>query len=202
MATKTMIRKKLLNFKLNLPFFVSDAELERFRASAIPFTGRCPYCGTRGKCRFFAVYERSIVDIVGGKPCCRTMTVARVLCDCGHTHALLPDFIVPYKQYTLPFILHVLKLYFSRSMTIQVLCDSFWISPPTLYEWKRAFALHRSWWPEFLRTGRESSLDTLSFLLSSPVFSDFTSGFWKRTLFSFLQTHANPANCRRLPPGW
>ena len=139
-----MIRKKLLNFKLNLPFFVSDAELERFRDSAVPFRERCPHCGTRGKCRFFAVYGRSIVDIMDGRPCCRTMIVARVRCDCGHTHALLPDFIVPYRQYTLPFILHILKLYFSRSMTVQALCGSFWISPPTLYEWKHAFAMHRS----------------------------------------------------------
>lgn len=197
-----MIRKKLLNFKLNLPFFVSDAELERFRDSAVPFRERCPHCGTRGKCRFFAVYGRSIVDIMDGRPCCRTMIVARVRCDCGHTHALLPDFIVPYRQYTLPFILHILKLYFSRSMTVQALCGSFWISPPTLYEWKHAFAMHRSWWPAFVRSGHKGFLDTLVLLLSSPVFSDFTSGFWRQTMFSFLQTHANPANCCRLPPGW
>lgn len=201
-ATKAMIRKKLLNFKLKLPFFVSDNELERFRASAVPFRERCPFCGARGNCRFYASYERSIVDIVDGKPCWRILKVVRILCACGHTHALLPDFVVPYKQYTLLFILHILHLYFSHSMTVQKLCDTFWISPPTLYEWKRAFALHRSWWPEFVRSGRKDSLDAIIFFLSRPVFSDFTSGFWQQTLFSFLQTHANPANCCRLPPGW
>lgn len=197
-----MIRKESLKCKLNLPFFVSDAELKRFISSADPSRERCPSCGARGQCRFFAFYKRSIVDIVGGKPFWRTIIVIRVMCACGHTHALLPDFVVPYKQYTLPFILHILHLYFSRSMTVQKLCEAFWISPPTLYEWKRAFALHRSWWPEFVRSGKKDCLDNIVLLLSRPVFSDFTSGFWGQTLFSFLQTHANPANCCRLPPGW
>lgn len=197
-----MIRKKLLNFKLNLPFFVSNTMLEGFRASIDASRERCISCGVRGKCRVFASYTRSIIDIEEGRPCCRVLKVVRIRCTCGHTHVLLPDFIVPYKQYTLPFILHILKLYFSRSMTVQALCGSFWISPPTLYEWKHAFAMHRSWWPAFVRSGHKGFLDTLVLLLSSPVFSDFTSGFWRQTLFSFLQTHANPANCCRLPPGW
>ena len=201
MTPNIMIRKKLLNCKLNLPFFVSDDELEQFRASVVPFTEHCPSCGARGKCRLYASYTRNIIDIVNGKPCWRIMKVVRIRCDCGHTHALLPDSIVPYRQYTLSFILYILRLYFSHSMTVQALCDSFWISPPTLYEWKSAFGRHRSWWPEFVRSGQENELDILIFLLSKPVFSSFTYEFWQHTLFSFLQTHANPANCCQLSPG-
>lgn len=197
-----MIRKNVLNFKLNLPFFAADSELEGFRASIKAHEERCPSCGARGNGRIFASYERYIVDIVKGNPFFRRIKVLRYLCKCGHSHALLQDFIVPYSQYTLPFILHVLRLYFSRSMTIQTICDSYLITPGTLYRWKHVFAEHREWWPEFVRFRQEGGLPVIDFLLSSPVFSNFTVSFYRHTLYSFLQTHANPANCCYPPPGW
>ena len=197
-----MIRKNLLNCKLNLPFFVEDPCLEGFRTSVKPGRERCPFCGARGRSRIYASYERNIIDIKDGKPFPRRIRILRLLCGCGHTHALLPDFIVPYNQYTLPFILHVLRLYFSHSMTVRRLQDEFWVSPSSLYSWKSVFARHREWWPEFVRFRQEGPARVIDLLLSRPVFSDFASGFWRTTLYSFLQTHANPANCRHLPPGW
>ena len=44
--------------------------------------------------------------------------------------------------------------------------------------------------------------DFLHSLADMDPFSSFTSGFYRLTLLSFLQTHANPANCRHRPPGF
>ena len=196
-----MIRKNVLNFKLFLPFFTADSELDGFRASVKAHEEHCPSCGAKGKGRIFASYERHIIDIADGKPLIRRIKVPRYLCKCGHSHAFLPDFIIPYSQYTLPFILYVLKLYFSRSMTIQAICDSYQITPRTLYRWKRVFTEHRELWPAFARFRHKSGEQVIDFLLSRPVFSDFTASFYSETLLSFLQTHANPANCCHPPPG-
>jgi hypothetical protein len=197
-----MIRKKILNCKLILPFFVINSEIERFQESIDPETERCPSCGSKGTCRIFASYERHVIDILEDRVVCRRIQIYRVLCSCGHTHALIPDFLVPYMQYSLPFILYILKLYFSHSMTVQALCEIYGISHATLYKWKRTFAKHKSWIQGMVRAQQQLNQKFLASLLSSPVFSDFTNLFFRQTLYSFLQTHANPANCSQLPVGW
>ncbi|MFQ7288271.1 MAG: DUF6431 domain-containing protein [Lacrimispora saccharolytica] len=49
------------------------------------------------------------MDFIHGKPVTQEITVLRLVCvSCGHTHAVLPDMIIPYSGYGLFFILLVL----------------------------------------------------------------------------------------------
>ena len=74
----------------------------------------CPCCGARGSCSIHAYYDRSLVDFMGGSPVRHSLCIMRLICTCGHTHAILPDFIIPYSGYGLFFLLRVLAEYFLR----------------------------------------------------------------------------------------
>lgn len=68
----------------------------------------CPACGSRGNCIPHAGYRRSLIDLEGGAVVYTSLEVKRVCCgSCGHIHAVLPDFIIPYTTYSLLFILQV-----------------------------------------------------------------------------------------------
>lgn len=197
-----MIRKNLLNFKLNLPESPLQEQFSEFKKKYKPDRERCPSCGTKGRCTVFAYYNRGIVEIDGNGISFRIIQILRVVCSCGHTHAIIPDFITPYRRCTLPFILYILHLYFSRSMTIERICMTYEISHTTIYRWKKLFLIHKDWWLDYVRSGRTTAHDFLNQIHAAEPFSGFTSGFLRKTLYSFLQAHANPANCRHLPPGW
>ena len=197
-----MIRKNLLNFKLNLPEASIKTRFDSFMETFNPALERCPFCGAKGKCLRFAYYERYVVEVVGKKVLSYRIRILRVKCSCGRTHAIIPDFLVPYRQFSLLFILYILHIYFRHSMTVSILCETYDFSHTTLYRWKATFLKHRSWWIDFVRLGNVSCLAFLDQLTGTVPFSEFTMGFYRRTLFSFHQAHSNPANCRHLPPGW
>lgn len=199
----TMIRKNLLKFKLNLEIISSSkSQLESYMEGFGPEKERCPSCNAVGQCRIYASYERYIVDFIDGKAVSSRIRIHRVLCTCRHTHAILPDFIVPYLQYSLPFILHVLKTWFTRSMTLEKIEDTYGVSHKVLERWKEIYGRHKDLWLGIVRSRQVSSLDFLERILAMEPFSGFTSGFFLKTLYSFLQSHANPANCRQHPPGF
>ena len=195
-----MLRKHLLNCKLNIKDFSHyvPSSLEDFD----PEFERCPSCNALGLCRKHGSYERWLTDIDHGEPIDLRIKIPRVICSCGHTHGVNTDGIVPYRWYSLPFILFVLGLYLSGSMTIEKLCKDYGISHSTLYRWLSVYLDHKLWWLGALQSDRTTALTFLNILLNYPVFSDFTRKFFQKTLFSFLQSHANPANCDRMPPGW
>ena len=41
---------------------------------------------------------------MGGIPVRHSLCIMRLICTCGHTHAILPDFIIPYSGYGLSFL--------------------------------------------------------------------------------------------------
>jgi hypothetical protein len=62
---------------------------------------RCPVCG--GSFNVHSYYSRSVMD---GSDCGK-ITIMRVICkghECGKTQALLPQFLMPYKRYTVDVI--------------------------------------------------------------------------------------------------
>ena len=197
-----MIRKNLLNFKLNFQESSNKTRFESFMKKFRPALERCPSCGAKSECFHFAYYSRGVVEVVGKKVLFYHIRILRVKCSCGHTHAIIPDFLVPYRRFSLLFILHVLQFYFRHSMTVAALCSTYDFSHTTLYRWKAAFIKHRSWWVDFVRLGKTSCLAFLDQLIETDPFSEFTMGFYRKTLYSFHQTHQNPANCSHLPPGW
>ena len=170
-------------------------------AHFLPERERCPFCGAKGECRIFAHYERSVIEIIGGKVFYRQLRITRVICSCGHTHAILPDFLVPYDQYSLPFILQVLHIYLLRQMTVSRICEIYAISHSMLYRWISVFQTHKRWYLGALISSETTDVKFMEGLLDTEPLSSFLGEFLLRTLFSFLQTHANPANCAHRPPG-
>lgn len=158
----------------------------------------CPTCGSRGNCTFHASYERYIIDFIHGRPTDDQISVTRVFChSCHHTHAILMDALIPYDSYSVFFVLWALAFYFSNTSTVWKVCDRFGISPSTLYRWKKAFLIHKQEWLGILNNTDISGMDFIRLLKKLPFFSQFTVSFFRKNGQSFLQTHANPANCRQ-----
>ena len=153
----------------------------------------CPACRTRGHFKPHGCYSRYVIDFWNGRPSVFLVTILREKCECGHTHALLNDFLVPYSSYTLRFMLQVLKAYLRRSRTVQKICSDFQITPPTLYRWKRLFLSHRTLLIGLLRSKESDPAYFLQFIDRVPVLSDFLEAFFRKVSFSFLQSHHNPA---------
>ena len=188
-----MIRKnslfcKMIRIKTSTKFlfdsFMADFSLE---------SEECPICHSSGNCKLHADYHRSVIDIVHGKPVYQKVCVTRVICEgCGHTHAILPDSIIPYAQYSLFFILRVLGEYFSHLKTVVILCDTYGITVSMLYRWRDLFLKNRSVYLSILDQMNQKSLQFLKYLVLLPAYSAFSNSFFRLTGSSFLQSHANP----------
>lgn len=104
-----MIRKnspfcKLIRIKTSSKF-IFDSYMAVFQ----PELETCPVCGSCGNCHVHAYYDRSVIDFRNGRKVTDSLCVLRLICDsCHHTHALLPDILIPYASYSLMFILRVL----------------------------------------------------------------------------------------------
>lgn len=156
----------------------------------------CPYCGQKGTCKRRGSYERNLVTFSEGNPQVLRLKVPRVQCPCGKSHALLPDFIVPYLSYSLPMILQILCDYFCRHLTVRGICEKYLITPPVIYRFKKLFLLHKKEWLGIVRDMDLSPPAFMEELLAGP-FSAFHDAFLRLTTYSFLQPHKNPANCER-----
>lgn len=154
----------------------------------------CPFCGAKGSCHIHAYDQRSLVDFIHGSPVRHELCILRLICTCGHTHAILPDFIIPYSGYGLFFILRVLSEYFARLSCVERILERFSITRNQLYRWCSLWHMQKE-----ERLGVLSSLETsdfsfLKYLARSICYSDFASGFVRRFAKSFLQSHKNPAD--------
>lgn len=155
-----------------------------------PDRATCPACQSTGNCVTHKTYDRYLVDYRHGKIECSIIQVTVIRCtSCGHYHAILPDVIIPYKSYSLPFILTVLGLYFSGRHTVRSLCERFGIEPPMIYRWKAQFLLHRKLWLGILDAHLQSAGGFLSRLREEQDYSAFNMAFVRRFTFSFLQSH-------------
>lgn len=175
----------------------SSCELyEKLLSSSFRKAMTCPVCGSCGNCAPHGSYRRCVVDFVGGKTVYTSIRVRRVRCSsCGHTHAILPEFIVPYTTYSLFFILRVLAAYFRRCPVEQV-CRRFSISPSMLYQWKALFLAHKEIWLGILRSAETAPEHFLRWLMREP-YARFAAGFFLKTGYSFLQRRRNAARFRR-----
>ena len=111
-SSTPMIRKNVLACKLirikSSASRLYQSQKEGFR----PEQETCPYCGSRGCCARFASYERYVLDFLDGRPVCETVRIPRIRCgSCRRTHAILTDSLIPYRSYSLFFILRVIGEY-------------------------------------------------------------------------------------------
>lgn len=95
---------KINNFnENNLKSFYSHKERNSYIQSLMPditniHKNICPCCHAKNKLIKYGKYERNISILVDDNVENYRVSVQRVICNsCNHTHALLPNFIVPYK---------------------------------------------------------------------------------------------------------
>ena len=129
---------------------------------------------------------------------CSTVEIKRVRCaSCGHTHAILPDYMIPYATYSLVFILRVLAAHFLGFETVEQLCRRFSISPSMLYQWKALFLAHKEIWLGVLEDDQTTPGSFVQRLFSLPnYFNDFGKPFYQKAAHSFLQRHREAAFSR------
>ena len=73
----------------------------------------CPYCDSKGQMIFHDSYPRYMITLKANHIETEILQIPRVKCDsCGHTHAVLPEMLIPYSSYSIRFVLTVLKDYF------------------------------------------------------------------------------------------
>lgn len=191
-----MIRLNALDCKLkNTILYIKKLYQQSLQQNPL-FLLVCPYCGAKGTCRRRGSYERSLVIFSEGRPEVVRLSIPRVQCPCGRSHALLPDFIVPYLSYSLPMILMILSDYFHRRLTIRGICEKYLVNVPLIYRLKMGFLLHKKQWLGALRDMELCAPDFIEELLTES-YSRFQDAFLRLTTYSFLQSHKNPANCER-----
>lgn len=194
-----MIRKNSLFCKI---IRIKKTSIQLFNESMQSYSWKnetCPWCGSKGSCVFHDTYTRSMTDFMHGKTIYGEACVIRLRCtSCGHTHAILPDVIIPYSVYGLFFILRVLAEYFLHLRTVEGLCARFGISVSMLYRWRGLFLSHKQLWLGVLdsaQTTPSKFIKLLCFLAQYSAF--FSCRFVLLSARSFLQSHANPANYRQ-----
>ena len=149
---------------------------------------RCPSCGAAGKLSPYGEYFRNLVSHNGEKTIESQVSPLRFECaSCGITHALLPDIIVPYSQYSLRFMLAVLVAYFERNTTVLAVCTYYGIAVSTLYAWKHRLLEHKDLLLGMLASLKEPVQVFLRDLFDSLRLSEQLSVFFRRYGFSFLQ---------------
>ena len=188
-----MIRKNLLFCKIIRIKTSSKSLFDAYMALFRPDRETCPVCSSSGNCRIHAYYGRHITDFMSGRPVTSDICVLRVFCDsCRHSHAVLPDVIVPYSGYSLFFLLRLLGEYFSGLFTVEALCERFGILRNQLYKWIHLWHIHKEEWLGVLANAQVSDLAFLKGILSYSSHSSFSMHFAIRCDNSFLQSHANP----------
>ena len=167
-----MIRKFSLFCKLIRIKTSSDSLFSSFMDSYSHTMQRCPSCHSKGNLIPHGSYQRNIIAFTNGKTTYHKISVRRFKCQsCGHTHAILPDIIVPYAQYSLFFLLRVLGEYFLHLKTVSEICHIYAITPSMLYRWKALFLCHRADWLPLLERLETSSFSFLIQLCFQDVFS-------------------------------
>ena len=176
-----MIRQATILCKLFL-IKLSDIELlEQMQ----PNYKHCPACGSFRCCKPHDEYKRYMITIYKGKRVEYEIYIPRVFCDsCKCTHALISDVLIPHGSYTLRFVLHVIRAYFSRNCTVEIMCERFGISISTFYVWRNLFKEHANLWLSALQRIYQISIQAIDCFENIDM---LPSLFFQRYGFSFLQ---------------
>lgn len=179
-----MIRLFSLFCKLNDIKF-SDKKWFETALKYAPQAGQqCPYCCAKGCLRAFGHYNRYLVEWDGHRQITGILSVPRFICDfCGHTHAILPSCIVPYRSYSLRFLFVVLRSYFTRSCSVEQICGRYGITVSMLYRWLHLFLQQKELWLGVLENMAASPAVFIDSMVGS-LLRDFFLAF----RFSFLES--------------
>lgn len=196
-----MIRLFSVFCKLNDINFSDKKWFETALKSAPKAGQRCPHCSAKGCLRSFGRYNRYLVEWDGHSQITGILSVPRFICDsCGHTHAILPSCIVPYRSYSLRFLLIVLRSYFTRSCSVEQICCRYGITVSMLYRWLHLFLQQKELWLGVLESMAASSAVFID-SIDGPLLKDFFLDFRFSFLESMHGTDLSLPSHRADPPG-
>ena len=183
-----MIRVFQLLCKLNFQIVSAESLYNRFMAEIDPKKHSCPWCNTKSPdWKYHADYERWLISFEGGEAVTYRLEITRYKCSsCGHTHAILPELIIPYQCYSFLFIIAVMRDYYTRALTVADICTKYNISVSTLYSWKELFLRHKKLWLGLLEDACTTSLDFLDSFYGTSFRYDLED-FFQLLRISFLQ---------------
>jgi len=182
-----MIRVFELFCKLNMINISAKDLFLQAMAEFQPHDHKCPFCSAEHPdWKKHAVYERYLISFESGRNVSYLITIVRYRCSsCGHTHAILPEFVIPYQSYSLLFILSVMRDYYIGSLTVADICEKYDIAVSTLYSWKELFLRHKKVWLGLLDDACTSSLQFLDSLFRNHLHT--LKEFFLLAGVSFLQ---------------
>ena len=164
------------------------------------FQVECNFCHFRGACVKDGHYSRSYLvwkeDLEGSGTKIR---IQRVLCrHCNHSHALLPEEIVPYGQFSIIFMFWVLCAYYLENKSMNAICEAYGISVQQLKRWKKVFAAQKQRYLGVLKSRRWFEKAALTWLRRRRDYgTEFVQSFFRNVEKMPAQRHANPSNMRR-----
>lgn len=184
-----------INFSKITAYELYQAYTKKINPSKVP----CPICRTKHPdWKKHATYERYIIYFENGKSINYLVIIIRYRCDsCGHTHALLPEFLVPYRSYSIFFILSVLKEYFAKSLTIEKISEKYGVSASTIYTWKALFLKNKKIWLGLLEDFCITAADFINSFLNKYIY--VLEDFFLESKLSFLQTPRQRINAHSPP---
>ena len=108
-----------------------------FYKNFINFNFKCPNCFSHNF-SFFGSYSRNFIIRENDTLVVYTIDIKRVICKgCHITHALIPNFIIPYKVYTKDIIVICLKE--SLESSLSKIQNIFNVSRQLILNWKKQF---------------------------------------------------------------
>ncbi len=187
-----MIRTYSLFCKIIHTKISSQSIFSSFMKDFNPALEVCPFCGSKHNCHPFAFYHRHLVDFIHGHISDSSIQIFRVQCSsCHHTHAILPDVIIPYASYSLFFILRVISEYFLHLLSVDALCQKFHISHSLLYKWLDTFYKNKALWLGALQNAEVTPISFILSLCRLSTFSSFSKQYFLLSDRSFLQSHTH-----------
>lgn len=104
----------------------------------------CPKCKSH-EFNYYGNYSRYLVVLVEGKVNEIKVKIKRIRCkNCKKTHAVIPDFIVPYKIYGLKIINKVLSLKMNKEKENKEIEKEYGVCRQLIRKWEREFERIRS----------------------------------------------------------
>jgi len=166
-----------------------------------PYEHKCPLCGTKHPdWEKHAAYERYLISFENGHIVTYVITVIRYRCpSCRHTHAILPECLIPYRSYSFLFILAVMRDYFASSLTVVDICNKYDISISTLYSWKELFQKHKKIWLGLLNDTITSSLEFMNSFFAGEI-QYVLKDFFLIAAISFMQGSYHTKKAHSVPP--
>ncbi len=167
----------------------SKNSLNKCLIELIPNGYACPRCKTKHpNWKKHATYCRYLIFFEDGVVVTDLLVITRYKCQsCKHTHALLPDLVIPYSSYSLGFVIVVMQEYFNKNPTVAAICSKYDISVSAFYCWKELFLKHKKIWLGLLDDSLTTSIQFLDTFFGGNRFYNLIE-FFQIAGISFLQS--------------